>query len=91
MKANNRKFKRLWRECGGICWLCDKPMTFEEASRDHLLPQSAGGRHEQSNLKLAHASCNKIRQSVPAEQAREYVQEALRYQAHVEMERAAAT
>lgn len=61
----------------GLCWLCDKPMDLQASTWDHVIPKSAGGTWDPSNLKLAHSKCNGLRRSIPAEQARAYVQAAL--------------
>lgn len=40
----------------GICGLCVLP---QDASIDHIIPISKGGKHEWENVQLAHLSCNK--------------------------------
>lgn len=72
------KFHRLWKAQAGLCWLCDQTMMVGGASFDHIIPRSAGGGNGIANLKLAHVKCNRIRKSVPADQAREFVQQQLR-------------
>lgn len=51
-----------------ICHVCggavDMSLPFNDAmapTRDHIIPRSAGGGHDPSNLKLAHRSCNSRR------------------------------
>jgi hypothetical protein len=44
-----------------ICWLCNKPVTREQASRDHVIPKSLGGPNHLENYKLAHKDCNSYR------------------------------
>jgi 5-methylcytosine-specific restriction endonuclease McrA len=51
-----------------ICHVCggavDMSLPFNDgmaATRDHIIPRSAGGSHDPSNLKLAHRSCNSRR------------------------------
>lgn len=40
------------------CALCGMPLTFEEATLDHIVPLSKGGTNDISNLQLAHKKCN---------------------------------
>jgi len=55
---------RLWERDGGKCHLCGKPVNnISEASRDHLVPLSAGGCTCSGNIALAHRSCNSRRGS----------------------------
>lgn len=53
----------LWdrsRKCAG----CGKPIeTFEEASLDHIIPRSKGGRTRLCNLQLMHMRCNSKKSS----------------------------
>jgi 5-methylcytosine-specific restriction endonuclease McrA len=44
-----------------VCWLCNKPVAIEDATRDHVIPKSLGGIGHRSNLRLAHADCNRLR------------------------------
>lgn len=44
-----------------ICWLCNKTVTREQASRDHVIPKSLGGPNRMENYKLAHKDCNSSR------------------------------
>lgn len=46
---------------GGKCHICARSVSQEDASADHLVPQSLGGSHEPSNLALAHRRCNSRR------------------------------
>ena len=50
---------QLFKDQSGICALCQQPMTREEASIDHLIPQKFGGIH--SPLQAAHMICNSFR------------------------------
>ena len=61
---------RLWiyRRDNWTCQLCQQPVTQDydpndmwSASLDHIIPQSHGGTHDPSNLRLAHRYCNAIR------------------------------
>lgn len=55
----------LYKRDGGICKLCGKLTNFtadiqadEYPSIDHIIPISKGGKHEWSNVQLAHRGCN---------------------------------
>jgi 5-methylcytosine-specific restriction endonuclease McrA len=61
---------RMLREQDGLCSLCGKSMldfSMGQPSLDHQIPKSMGGTWAQSNLKLAHAECNRQRSSTPIE------------------------
>lgn len=59
----------------GICYLCGKPVDFTDyrirdgifyagpnyPSRDHVRPQSQGGKHSWDNIRLAHFYCNTLK------------------------------
>lgn len=46
------------------CWLCGKPIdSIEQATIDHVVPRSLGGRTRLMNIRLAHEKCNTKRQS----------------------------
>jgi 5-methylcytosine-specific restriction endonuclease McrA len=48
----------------GICQICRKPVIWDDERRpyrpsgDHIVPLSAGGKHELANMQLAHRRCN---------------------------------
>jgi 5-methylcytosine-specific restriction endonuclease McrA len=56
----------VWRGANGKCWLCGLHVKFpgyhdevdEQASIDHVVPISKGGKHTWANTKLAHLGCN---------------------------------
>jgi 5-methylcytosine-specific restriction endonuclease McrA len=48
----------LYKRDKGICQLCLKRCTREDASRDHVIPISEGGEHSYKNCVLAHLRCN---------------------------------
>src|SRR5690606_29241704 len=62
-----RKRELLRKLYGDNCWLCGKPMKFDNPRRitgatlDHVLPRSRGGRNGIENLRLAHKCCNEKR------------------------------
>ena len=43
----------------GICALCEKLLTLEEAEVDHIFPQSVGGSDSRDNCQAVHGVCNK--------------------------------
>ena len=43
------------------CWRCGEFVSPEVASVDHVVPIRDGGSHERHNLRLAHLSCNQMR------------------------------
>lgn len=61
---------RLRRRDGDRCTICGLRMDFEPDDRleapnratiDHIIPRSKGGTNDWSNLRLAHARCNRER------------------------------
>jgi 5-methylcytosine-specific restriction endonuclease McrA len=48
----------LYKRDGGICGICLKPCTRNQASRDHIVPLARGGLHEYANVRLSHKRCN---------------------------------
>jgi hypothetical protein len=59
--AVRKQLHQIWTRDGGICWICKGPVELADASRDHFLPRSKGGKNNIENLKLAHKSCNSRR------------------------------
>jgi 5-methylcytosine-specific restriction endonuclease McrA len=53
--------REIWERDHGICHLCDKWCSLEEASRDHVKPRHYGGRTTWQNIRLAHRDCNSRR------------------------------
>lgn len=64
--------QRIADRDGLACWLCLKPLKLGRATLDHVTPRSAGGGHEDTNLKLAHARCNWQRGSTLPELTQEH-------------------
>lgn len=48
----------IWERDNRICHICKKYVDRKDASRDHLIPISAGGPHVRANIALAHRLCN---------------------------------
>ncbi len=57
----NGKRKQLYQEQGGRCFYCDEPITLEQSTFDHKIPQSRGGKDGKYNLVIACFPCNKER------------------------------
>jgi 5-methylcytosine-specific restriction endonuclease McrA len=59
-----RVLERLWVKQGGRCGICTFPLVSIALSEtDHKKPIAKGGRHEESNLQLAHKVCNRLKSS----------------------------
>lgn len=41
-----------------VCFWCDKPLTFAEATKDHVIPRTLGGSHSFDNVVCACTDCN---------------------------------
>ena len=54
----------------GVCGICGKVVTREDASVDHIVPLSKGGEHSYANTRLAHTRCNIARGNRGAAQIR---------------------
>lgn len=57
---------RIYERDQWTCQLCREPVEpgatdIWRASLDHIVPQSAGGSHDEANLRLAHLWCNSVR------------------------------
>ncbi|WP_188052254.1 HNH endonuclease [Aureimonas fodinaquatilis] len=70
-----RKIKRehLWQVQAGRCFYCDCEMAKSQKKRkpntatfDHIVPKSAGGKHEAGNILLACYECNSAKADMPA-------------------------
>jgi len=48
----------VWEGANGICHVCCEPVTLKEATLEHVIPLSRGGRHTYKNTKVAHKKCN---------------------------------
>lgn len=43
---------------GGECWYCGTPLTFEEATHEHILANTHGGTNGDFNTTIACKPCN---------------------------------
>ena len=61
-----RKIKRIkkWREQNGKCYYCRIALRCDEATYDHIIPQSKGGSEHYDNFVVACDKCNKKRGTI---------------------------
>lgn len=64
-KVKLRRESLFYRD-HGVCVYCEKPLTLGEATFDHVIPRSAGGKHEWSNVVCSCGPCNHSKGSAPA-------------------------
>ena len=48
------------------CWVCGEHVEREDATLEHIQPQSQGGNSHLENLAISHAVCNRQRPLPPA-------------------------
>ena len=80
---HRKVLKEAHMKQGGLCFWCNEPtplwweITTEEfallgkkrmATREHLIPQSAGGKHDIDNIVCACHDCNNLRGTIPINQ-----------------------
>lgn len=53
----------LYARDGGRCYWCGQPMAFAESTIEHIVPMSAGGSGELTNLTVACVQCNSGREA----------------------------
>lgn len=69
-----RSLPRRWQKnhlinkYGTICYLCQKEMTVQEMTIDHEIPMSLGGPDTLDNYRLAHSSCNHLKNNLNLEE-----------------------
>jgi uncharacterized protein YacL (UPF0231 family) len=66
---NPEKRKELFERDKWICYYCGEKVTEENATLDHLIPQSKGGKHTKDNLKTSCFICNSIKSGKTYEEA----------------------
>lgn len=59
--AKEKKRRHILRAQHFRCWLCEKPLSYGDATFDHILPKTYGGGASWDNLKLACMPCNSAR------------------------------
>lgn len=60
------KLRAAWEKVKGICWICERYVPLHEATLDHVMPKSHGGRYSTRNLRVACRRCNTERGTEPA-------------------------
>lgn len=58
--ATIRKLATLLESQDCRCFYCGEGCALEEATLDHIVPKSRGGSKKNSNLVVAHYTCNTI-------------------------------
>ena len=56
-KVNKKRRYYLWSTCHQCFW-CELKLRFEEATVDHLIPKSKGGKNHNGNLVISCFGCN---------------------------------
>lgn len=56
-----KKRKSVFEKTSGICYLCGKPVKYDNFSIDHFIPKSKGGSNHYSNLYPTHKKCNHLK------------------------------
>lgn len=56
------QYLNVIQRCGWMCYLCYEAVDEASIGFDHIVPMSRGGAHVESNIAVAHRSCN-IRKS----------------------------
>ena len=49
---------RVYERDGGRCQICRRPVSYAEATVDHIVPIIRGGEHTPRNVQIAHGQCN---------------------------------
>jgi hypothetical protein len=57
-KKGTLMLNKIYRESNHTCYLCGKQVPRVQASVDHVIPLSKGGKDDGTNYKLAHSRCN---------------------------------
>ena len=51
----------IWERDKGICYICQKEVSFDSFDIDHLVPVFRGGDNSPQNLAVTHPNCNRSR------------------------------
>jgi hypothetical protein len=63
-----RQWQGKFFACGMRCFYCLTPLTLQEATKDHKLPQSRGGGNRIGNIVPACGDCNSKKGDMTAEE-----------------------
>lgn len=68
--TRDKIYKTVARQLHGQvpCWMCGEHVPPEEATLEHIKPQSEGGSSHLENLAISHGRCNNQRHAKPASQ-----------------------
>ena len=58
VRVENIKPSDIYKRDNGICGICGEHVDINVFTIDHIVPLSKGGDHIESNLQIAHRSCN---------------------------------
>jgi 5-methylcytosine-specific restriction endonuclease McrA len=68
-----KRWKKLYgHTIGFVCPYCLKQFPLSEATKDHIVPASRGGKTDSKNLVLSCAKCNNEKGALTAEEYREW-------------------
>ena len=67
------KRREIFERDKWICQYCGEKITQENATIDHFIPQSKGGKHNKGNLKLCCFICNSIKSGKTYEEAAQFL------------------
>jgi len=56
--GENFSLDEIYERDNGICGICASLVDRKDASIDHIIPLSRGGKHSRRNVQLAHRTCN---------------------------------
>ncbi len=67
-KRRTRVYAETAQKHGGYvpCFCCGRHVGVKQATLEHILPRSLGGRHGRENLAISHAKCNSSRGTHPS-------------------------
>lgn len=71
--TNPEKRHEIFERDKWTCFYCGEKINVENATLDHLIPQSKGGQHSKENLKASCLICNSIKSGKTYEEAAPYL------------------
>ena len=74
-KARELRKTRWWQQktASGKCYYCEKVVTFQELTMDHLIPLGRGGRSTRDNLVPSCKDCNNKKKNMLPVEWQEYI------------------
>jgi len=76
--TDTNKRNELFERDKWICEYCGEEVTEKNATLDHLIPQSKGGKHTKDNLKTCCLVCNAIKSGKTYEEAAPFLLKSIR-------------